>query len=642
MAGGLHAARLSPPLSSFARRRAAARALTASAMSTSADAASETPLVRQVVGRVLLCLSLLSIAVVGWQTWRGYHTEIEHAGSIERLIRDQYMPILAQNVWDVDLPSAEKTLQAIATHPGVAYAELTTDSDQRLSSSRLPMTVKPTRVVEVPLMLGHRPPVKLGTLRVMLSYATLYAHIRDEALQNALVQLLQLALVALLLALALNHYFTAPLNTLTEHLRRYRLGAAVLPDTRRCHELDALVDAFGDLQDRLADKNAEGLRACEELAAHRDRLAELVAIRTAELDHLNRFQQLVSELSTRFINVTEDALDATLAEALARIGGFLGVQRCYLFILDSRLAVQETHEWHAAQSRSVNELLTLYSADASPWLVPQLARHSVVILDAHTPDSHGLGQEQLTLSLLGIATLVLVKVRVSHVPLGFFGCDTATPRVWGEQEVALLRLIGEMLANVMARRHQLRALQAARQDLEDSNARLHRQARRDALTGLANRLHFDEIKRPLFDSALLNRTPLSLVLCDVDHFKLYNDRYGHPRGDTCLARVSEALRAVFRRSNDLVARIGGEEFIVILPGADTHLAQELAEEMREAVAELDIEHAASPVAPCVTVSVGVATLDAARHHNIEALINDVDTALYRAKQQGRNRVISAE
>ncbi|WP_231879853.1 GGDEF domain-containing protein [Crenobacter luteus] len=614
-------------------------------MNMAYDAPSDAPPARQIVGRVLSCLAIVGTLAIGWQGWRVFEAERTHAGAVEKQLHDHYSPILARHLWDTDMDAAERTLQAIASQPGVDYAELITQSEQRLSSTHLPLTVKPARVLEIPLRLGGQP-ARLGTLRVMLSDAKLFSHLRADMLHHGLLLLAQLALAALLGWRLLSRTFVLPLETLSRHLHRYRLGdanaRAALSDSRHCQEVETLLDALATLQDRLADQDADARRARAELTAQRDRLAEQVADHSAELDHLNRFQQLVSELSTRFIHVTEDALDGALTEALTRIGTFLGVQRCYLLTLDSQLAVQETHGWHAANSRPVAELLTLYNAESSPWLVPQLARHSVVILDSRTPDSRGLSQEQLTLSLLGIATVVLVKVRVPHGPLGFFGCDTATPRAWSEQEVALLRLVGEMLANVLARRLQLRALQAARQDLEDSNVRLHRQARRDALTGLANRLHFDEIKRPLFDSAQLNRSPLSLVLCDVDHFKAYNDRYGHPRGDTCLARVSEALRAVFRRSNDLIARIGGEEFVVILPGADRELAMELAEEMREAVAALDIEHTASPVAPHVTVSVGVATLDLARHPDIEALIDDVDSALYRAKQQGRNRVIGAD
>lgn len=163
----------------------------------------------------------------------------------------------------------------------------------------------------------------------------------------------------------------------------------------------------------------------------------------------------------------------------------------------------------------------------------------------------------------------------------------------------------------------------------------------DSLTRLANRREFDRRLGIEWNRARRDGHMLSLVLIDVDCFKNYNDHYGHPTGDACLQKVAHALHSVVRRSADLVARFGGEEFVVLLPATDAAHAAALAEHMRRHVADLQIPHAASRVAAGVTVSLGVASMKPADGCQPPELIAAADAALYRAKEQGRNRVAAA-
>lgn len=177
-------------------------------------------------------------------------------------------------------------------------------------------------------------------------------------------------------------------------------------------------------------------------------------------------------------------------------------------------------------------------------------------------------------------------------------------------------------------------------ELEALNAQLQELSRRDALTGLSNRRHFDELKEPEFRRARRSGHPLSVVICDIDCFKRYNDTYGHAMGDQCLRAVAEAMQGVAGRAGDVLARIGGEEFAVLLPATGTAQALALAERLRQGVAERGIPHAASEVAPHVTMSVGVASFEAGNLPSFDALLNLADQALYRAKSMGRNQVAS--
>ncbi|WP_110947499.1 GGDEF domain-containing protein [Pseudomonas bohemica] len=173
--------------------------------------------------------------------------------------------------------------------------------------------------------------------------------------------------------------------------------------------------------------------------------------------------------------------------------------------------------------------------------------------------------------------------------------------------------------------------------LKAANIRLEALTRFDPLTGLANRRHFDEIKELEFNRALRHRQPFSVLMCDIDFFKLYNDTYGHANGDQCLREVALTMSALFSRSGELVARLGGEEFAVLLPGQNRQQALSCAERLQALLAERKLPHKGSGVSPFVTMSIGIAELDPANMERFDHLLQSADKALYRAKSQGRNR-----
>jgi diguanylate cyclase (GGDEF)-like protein/PAS domain S-box-containing protein len=168
-------------------------------------------------------------------------------------------------------------------------------------------------------------------------------------------------------------------------------------------------------------------------------------------------------------------------------------------------------------------------------------------------------------------------------------------------------------------------------------------ARTDGLTGLANRRAFDEALASEWRRARRDGTALSLLLLDVDRFKLFNDTYGHPAGDACLRAVAEAVAAAVHRPADLVARYGGEEIVLLLPGTEASGSQVLAEQVRAGVEAMGLTHAANPSSGVVTVSIGAATALPAAVPDLapEALVAGADAALYEAKHAGRNRVAVA-
>ncbi len=175
-------------------------------------------------------------------------------------------------------------------------------------------------------------------------------------------------------------------------------------------------------------------------------------------------------------------------------------------------------------------------------------------------------------------------------------------------------------------------------ELSSAHEQLQQLSRSDGLTGLFNRRHFQEYYQHLWERAQYDQAPVSILMFDVDHFKKYNDRYGHPAGDDCLRQVAKVLQTQMRRPGDLVARYGGEEFIAVLPGADAETAAAVAERVRQALEALGMRHEASPTGSVVTLSVGVASCQADFLLKSSALLTAADEALYQAKNGGRNRI----
>lgn len=162
----------------------------------------------------------------------------------------------------------------------------------------------------------------------------------------------------------------------------------------------------------------------------------------------------------------------------------------------------------------------------------------------------------------------------------------------------------------------------------------------DGLTTIPNRRDFETTLANEINRAKRYKQPLSLVMCDIDYFKLYNDFYGHVEGDECLRKVALALADSLNRAGDYVARYGGEEFVFILPNMTVKQAVEVTEKARLAIMDLAIEHEDSKVNSIVTMSFGVVSVNLTDGMTATSIINSADECLYQAKEQGRNCVVS--
>ena len=270
----------------------------------------------------------------------------------------------------------------------------------------------------------------------------------------------------------------------------------------------------------------------------------------------------------------------------------------------------------------------------------------VLLLDLLTPLGaavDGLYAIAVLMSALARLPRLCLVVAVATSVLVLSGLWFSEDREVSWQIVAINRVVALIL--VWVTYWLIQRIERSRQVLErrdaelaERNALLARLVDEDPLTGVANRRRFDEVLQIEFGRSQREQAPLSLLMIDIDHFKEYNDRCGHPAGDECLIRIAEAVRAQLHRPTDTLARIGGEEFAVLLPGTRCDGASERAETIRAAIEGLAVAH---PRGGAVTISIGVATTRGlAGPRTGEELLELADRALYRAKDSGRNCVVA--
>ena len=206
---------------------------------------------------------------------------------------------------------------------------------------------------------------------------------------------------------------------------------------------------------------------------------------------------------------------------------------------------------------------------------------------------------------------------------------TTTPLL--SLDMSVIGLV-ETFADITERKHAETMLQLANRELE-------RLVTEDGLTKLSNRRRFDEYLELEWRRQARSKGQISLIMCDVDYFKQYNDHYGHQEGDDCLRSVADAIRKKVGRPGDLIARYGGEEFAIVMPETDLRGAFQVAENICQELKKQCIAHARSSAAPYVTISCGIASMFPAADNNPKTLIERADHSLYEAKQAGRDRIV---
>ncbi|MHC1740602.1 MAG: PAS domain S-box protein [Anaerolineaceae bacterium] len=340
-----------------------------------------------------------------------------------------------------------------------------------------------------------------------------------------------------------------------------------------------------------------------------------------KLNFRSRFEELLTQISTRFINLSSGEIENEINLALKLIGEFEDVDRSYVFLINEiDNTISNTHEWcNTGVSSQLTSIQNL-PLSALPWLLSRIVDQPIIVNRVATLPAEALLEKKIFESQ-DIQSLAIFPMQANQKLMGFVGFDAVrAERDWDEESTAMMQQFANILTN---------ALERSRLMFE-----LEERAIRDELTGTLNRRGFIEFATLELNRSLRFKRSVGLIFFDLDHFKQINDTFGHPAGDLIIQETIKCSLANIREI-DLLGRWGGDEFVVLLPESDLESTKLVSERLRKNIEEHTYSIMGNPIQ--VTVSVGV-TISNNNSVTLADLFQQADSALYTAKQSGRNCV----
>lgn len=608
---------------------------------------------RLVVGTLGFCF-VFTLLTVGVRTFSAWDAAWLAMNADLTLVEKVYQQTLSKAVWEMDRESLRAHVESTAQVAAVGHITLKIHSNKRTpeiiersAQGWQTSTLAPTRHLDLVYEPFPGGAESVGELTLAGDERVLWARLRDEVKSIVITQLLQSLLLAGLIMLMFSRTVTVHVRHIARHLGQLtpdnlRHTLQLVRSPLHQDELTLLESGVNQLQGKLADHLDKLWQYEDELGAHRDHLADLVQERTVELESLTEAQQLVLGLSNRLIHAPHETFDACQQDCLFEVAQRLGANHAlWLVPTGTQPAFRVFTEWNP--DGFVADMPSPLPLGELTQVPGRLAREELLFFYSQAEMGRSLSAQEaavFTSQPVGACALALLRSDREDHGILFIGKPLGRGD-WPPDDRALLAMTAQMLLHSVRHKAQLISILATQEALRDANRQLEVLSRHDPLTGLSNRRHFDEIKEDEFQRALRNGQPLSLLICDIDYFKAFNDLYGHASGDQCLRAVAQAMNGAITRSGDALARIGGEEFAILLPATSEAAAWQVAERVRLAVSTLRIPHAQSSVGPLVTISIGLAQLEIGRTSRFDALFDAADLALYRAKKNGRNRVESS-
>nr|WP_295084141.1 diguanylate cyclase [uncultured Roseateles sp.] len=580
----------------------------------------------------LLCLgaTLLAGAVRLVQVYRQERANFDQAVA---QVSHLHLKLLAKSLWDVEPAAVQELLQQIASTPQVRAARVNVSTGEFFFAGQARAETEQSRPGDASFDIpGPEGSGRiLGQLNLDFNQRFLREQLLGVCLRVAAVGLLLSLGFSGLTLLMLRRELRQPLQDLAS------FAAGLAPDrtppplqlarSPRTHrdELDVVVDGFRTLRVDIESYVKERER-------HAEQLELAVARRTADLQEVTHYLETISRHASRFLNLGVAEYPAMVSTTLREISGHSG--DCSLVLAEQahgQASAQCLVAWLAPHDKisgvSPGEplLAGLLGEQPAGWSFSRFESPAV----AEPACAQAMQQH-------GVHTMMYCAFK-GEGRTQYLLALSSKPLKWELRDDRLAKMAAEMLFNIMRHWQDQLALQRLHHELEQ-------RSNTDALTGLANRRWFDEVKLEETRRAMRNGSALALISIDVDFFKSYNDSYGHAQGDQCLLAVSRMIQQTFNRAGELPARVGGEEFTVLLPELDLAQAMAQAERLRQCVSDLAIPHSGSPLRK-VSISAGVFSMrpdrampGASAEEFIATALEAADAALYRAKRAGRDRV----
>ncbi|WP_409526497.1 GGDEF domain-containing protein [Nitrincola sp. MINF-07-Sa-05] len=574
---------------------------------------STRPLTNILLTKIVAMAIFFAVAMGAVKSFQTYQAELSRFNQLAEAFSMAHVPLLMTELSNPESSAIEKNLWLLVVRPEIAAVVVETSSGQEFSAGYITALDQVNLVIDIP----HPtiPEQHIGTLGV--TYDTEYLH--NSLIASISLELLELALFTALIYLLIRLVMERNLNKPLQQIAQY---AATLSPKRHMHplvitrpkrhwrdEIDLVIEGFNTLRTSLARYVDERDRAMEALANEKEQLDHRVIQRTEVIAHINEYLELLSRISVKLIDMPLLEFPAGLRKALYEIAHYHAANACAIANCKNGEAWTWRFIWR-------DESAIIDWAEGHPLPSPGKTRGWSVSYDRKLPNT-------LVCCFIGERDSFL---------LALHGMEE---KARDPQERRLAQMTAEAFFKLTERWLSLN-------ELEKSRRELLKLSNTDSLTDLANRRHFDEIRQLENRRAQRSGHPLSLLMLDVDFFKPYNDHYGHDKGDKVLQKLSSVMQEQCQRAGELVARIGGEEFAVLLPDQNEDNALAVAERIRQAIHELNLEHRFS-FHYRVTISIGVATLAHIDQHTsqeeFDSILLRADRALYAAKNSGRNCVV---
>jgi len=571
--------------------------------------------------------SFFALMTMAAQLFWNYQDGVE--GSNRRLHEyvEANLPGMAQAIWDVDHKLLRDILIGIGMQPYVSGASLSSADGIALQVGK--NQALDNEIFLFPIIYRQQ---QIGELKVQRSRNQLYYELWRQMILIVVGNGLKTLLMIYVILTLVRSLVTGRLAALAAYVNRIDLGQprkVPLPNevgAANQDEIGSVARAIEQMYRRIRTDFARKRWQQRHLTRGQRQLSEQVEFSHKELAWQARANELLADLSLQFLKVQPGDVDQALADVGRQIAELFAVERVTL------LEIKEQQLCYRSVWSRRDDLLSSSYIDISELnrFSEQLnTRHMIVVEDVETLQSDDSAEYRL-LKQLQLRSLALFAITDGQDLLGMLSLSNSqSPKLWPQSRRAMLTQFAAALNELLVRERRDLQMLGLQRELLGLNHKLKQLSETDELTGLANRRPFTESLARL----LASKEEGALIMLDVDHFKAFNDCFGHPAGDRVLQRLAQAMRKALPE-RALLARVGGEEFALVLPGVDRRQAEGVAETLLTQVRELQITHGSAP-AGIVTISLGLALLTQ-NTRDLSEVIRVADKALYQAKHQGRN------
>ncbi|MPW29760.1 diguanylate cyclase [Agarivorans sp. B2Z047] len=594
-----------------------------------------TPIAKRLVILIVSASTLFALLSVAVQLAFNFSGAVKNAEQWVDEYNQANLSAIERAVWEIDYQLLDDLLQGFVQQQYVSSVNFSTDEGMASGVGEADLSQK-----FYVYSLDHQG-TALGKLTVGLDLSLIKQDIKAQALVILLTNGLKTFLMSLIILLLVGRIVTGDLRRLaeaadqifTEEQQIVQLPSKLL---KRNDEIGLVASSMQQLQQRLQRGLDARLEAEQQLHQHRQVLEETVEQRTSVLNWQTEANQLLSEISLSFLNQTSSNSKALLQRATSAIGSLFPIERVVVLEFERQQAIYRD-VWSVPGHLAPIEPVDLSQLSELKRRLVSVA--PIVVSDVEKLKRHAPAEYQL-LKQYGIKSFVGIPLSDGNKAFGLLNCVSLSYcAIWDDYQVVLLSQFAAAISGLLINEKNDQAMNRLQNELLQVNERLQVLAETDELTGLVNRRPFKRELNRAVTSARRHKTQLAVLMADIDYFKAYNDHYGHVQGDEALKLVAKALTEVVKRSEDCVARVGGEEFAILVSDANQQELPKMAEQVVKEVAKLQIEHADSQVSAVLTISVGGILIEPDDVIDPTKLLELADSCLYKAKHQGRNQAV---